>query len=137
MADQQKKQQREQPTDPGEAFRNLITDWERNFDAMANRFMGTSEYSKAMNQFQNMQLEMQKRFNDLMAHNLSNFNMPSRDDILRLGESIRGIEKRLAAIELQLAKKGKKDKKDKDKKNKRKGPPRTKLPPSMQNENAS
>ena len=106
-----------QQKDPAEAFRNLVTDWERNFDAMANRFMGTSEYSKAMNQFQNMQLEMQKRFNDLMAHNLSNFNMPSRDDILRLGESMRGIEKRLAAIELQLAKNSKK--KDKDKKNKR------------------
>jgi len=122
------------PKDPAEAFRNLVTDWERNFDAMANKFMGTSEYSKAMNQFQNMQLEMQKRFNNLMAHNLSNFNMPSRDDILRLGESIRGIEKRLAAIELQLAKKSKKDK---DKKNKRKGPPRTKLPPSMQGEQQS
>lgn len=131
MADQPKNPP---PKDPTEAFRNLITDWERNFDAMANRFMGTSEYSKAMNQFQNMQLEMQQRFNDLMAHNLSNFNMPSRDDILRLGESMRGIEKRLAAIELQLAKKSKKDK---DKKHKRKGPPRTKLPPSMRNEQPS
>ena len=118
----------DQPKDPAEAFRNLITDWERNFDAMANRFMGTSEYSKAMNQFQNMQLEMQKRFNDLMAQNLSNLNMPSRDDILRLGESIRGIEKRLAAIEVQLAKKSKKNK---DKKGGRSGPPRTKLPPSQ------
>ena len=115
----------DQPKDPADAFRNLITDWERNFDSMANKFMGTSEYSKAMNQFQNLQLEMQQRFNDLMAHNLSNLNMPSRDDILRLGESMRAIEKRLAAIEVQLAKKANK----KDKKGKRKGPPRTKLPP--------
>lgn len=122
----------EQSKDPAEAFRNLITDWERNFDAMANKFMGTSEYSKAMNQFQNVQLEMQKRFNELMAHNLSNLNMPSRDDILRLGESIRSIEKRLAAIEVQLAKKSKKDKKGK-----RKGPPRTKLPPSQRSEPTS
>jgi hypothetical protein len=122
----------EQSKDPAEAFRNLITDWERNFDSMANKFMGTSEYSKAMNQFQNLQLEMQKRFNDLMAHNLSNLNMPSRDDILRLGESIRSIEKRLAAIEVQLAKKS-----NKDKKGKRKGPPRTKLPPSQSSEKTS
>ena len=73
----------DKPKDPADAFRNLVTDWERNFDTMANKLMGTSEYSKAMNQFQNLQLEMQKRFNDLMAQNLSNLNMPSRDDMLR------------------------------------------------------
>ena len=113
--------------DPAEAFQKLLTEWERNFDAMANRFMGTEEFSKSMNQFQNLQLEMQKRFNDAMALQLANLNMPSRDDILRLGESVRRIETRLATIEQQLAKKSKKDKK-----NKRKGPPRTKLPPSQQ-----
>jgi len=134
MADQPKNKPKDTPTDPADAFRNLITDWERNFDAMANKFMGTSEYSKAMNQFQNLQLEMQKRFNDLMAHNLSNLNMPSRDDILRIGEAIRGIEKRLAAIEMQLAKKSKKNK---DKKGKRASPPRTKLPPSQRTEAGS
>ena len=116
----------DRPKDPADAFRNLLTDWERNFDEMANKFMGTDEFSKSMNQFQNLQLELQKRFNDAMAQQLSTFNMPSRDDILRLGESIRSLDKRLAGIEMQLAKKNKK----KDKKNKRNSPPRTKLPPS-------
>jgi len=120
----------DKPTDPGEAFRNLVTDWERNFDAMANKIMGTNEFSKSMNQLQNFQLEMQKRFNDAMAHQLSTFNMPSRDDVLRLGEAIRGVEKRLAVIEMKLAKKDKKGKSGKG--GKRRGPPRTKLPPSAQ-----
>ena len=116
-------------TDPTEAFRNLVSEWERGFDSMANKIMGTDEFSQSMNQFQNVQLAMQKRFNEAMAQHLLNLNMPSRDDILRLGESIRSVEKRLASIETTLAKK-----KKKSDQGSRKKPPRTKLPPSMQGE---
>ena len=116
-------------TDPAEAFAKLVSDWERNFDSMANKIMGTDEFSQSMNQFQNLQLAMQKRFNEAMAQHLLNLNMPSRDDILRLGESIRSVEKRLASIETTLAKKKKKSDKGGGKK-----PPRTKLPPSMRSE---
>lgn len=117
--------------DPTEAFRKLVSDWERGFDTMANKIMGTDEFSQSMNQFQNLQLAMQKRFNEAMAQHLLNLNMPSRDDILRLGESIRSVEKRLASIEVTLAKKKKKKKSDQGGLHK---PPRTKLPPSMQSE---
>ena len=116
-------------TDPAEAFAKLVSDWERNFDSIANKIMGTDEFSQSMNQFQNLQLAMQKRFNEAMAQHLLNLNMPSRDDILRLGESIRAVEKRLASIETTLAKKKKKTDKTGGKK-----PPRTKLPPSMRSE---
>jgi len=117
----------EKQPDPIEVFRNLVTEWERGFDAMANKVMGTDEFSRSMNQFQNLQLSMQKRFNEAMAQQLSSFNIPSRDDILRLGESVRSLDQRLARIEQTLAKQGKKKKK-----NKSKGPPRTKRPPSEQ-----
>lgn len=117
-------------TDPADAFAKLVSDWERNFDSMANKIMGTDEFSQSMNQFQNLQLAMQKRFNEAMAQHLLNLNMPSRDDILRLGESIRSVEKRLASIETTLAKK----KKKKSGKEASKKPPRTKLPPSMRSE---
>jgi hypothetical protein len=117
--------------DPTEAFRKLVSDWERGFDTMANKIMGTDEFSQSMNQFQNLQLAMQKRFNEAMAQHLLNLNMPSRDDILRLGESIRSVEKRLASIEATLATKKKKKKSDQGSRQK---PPRTKLPPSMQSE---
>ena len=125
--------------DPTEVFRNLITEWERGFDAMANKLMGTEEFSRSMNQLQDLQLRMQKRFNEAMAEQLSHFNLPSRDDVLRLGENIRALDKRLAKIEKQLRKlsKNKKDKGDKgdkgdkeEKHGKVEGPPRTKQPPS-------
>lgn len=117
--------------DPAEAFRNLITEWERGFDAMANRLMGTEEFSRSMNQFQDLQLRMQKRFNEAMAEQLSHFNLPSREDVLRLGESIRQLDKRLAKMEKQIKKLSRKKK---HKAGKAEGPPRTKLPPSARNE---
>jgi len=123
----------EKQADPTEAFRNLITEWERGFDAMANKIMGTEEFSRSMNQLQDLQLGMQKRFNEAMAHQLTTLNLPSRDDILRLGESIRGLDKRLSSIEETLTRLAEKSGKKKNK-HKRTGPPRTKLPPSQQSE---
>jgi hypothetical protein len=57
--------------DPTEAFRNLVTEWERGFDSMANRIMGTDEFSRGMNQLQDLQLTMQKRFNEAIGQQLS------------------------------------------------------------------
>ena len=116
--------------DPVATFRNLITEWERGFDSLANRLMGTEEFSRSMNQFQNMQMSMQKAFNDAMASQLSAFNMPSRDDVLRIGENLRALEQRVARVEELLINSlaGEKSGGKKARKNK-KGPPRTRKPP--------
>ena len=126
------------PPDPAETFRNLVTEWERGFDAMANKLMGTEEFSRSMNQLQDLQLSMQKRFNEAMAEQLSHFNIPSRDDILRLGEAVHALDKRVARVESMLAKKAKKKKKKKDGADSAAtgGPPRTKLPPSARRKEA-
>ena len=88
--------------DPLVRFRELVTEWERGFDALANRFMGTDEFSRTMNQFQNMQLSMQKAFLELMAKNLAALNLPSREDVLRVGEAVHEVDMRLARIEQRL-----------------------------------
>lgn len=127
----------EKRPDPAETFQKVLTEWERGFDAMANKFMGTEEFSRAMNQIQDLQLSMQKRFNEAMAEQLSNFNIPSRDDILRLGENIHALDKRLAKVETMLEKqRKKKNKGGKAGKDRKEGPPRTKQPPSARRENA-
>ena len=122
----------EKEPDPVANFRNLITEWERGFDSLANRLMGTEEFSRSMNQFQNMQMSMQKAFNDAMASQLSAFNMPSRDDVLRIGENLRALEQRLARVEELLINSlaGEKSGAKKARKNK-KGPPRTRKPPGQ------
>ncbi len=85
--------------DPTEIFRNLVTEWERGFDSLANRIMGTEEFSGSMNQLQSLQLSMQKAFNEFMAQQLSTFNLPSREDVLRLGENLGALAQRVAHIE--------------------------------------
>lgn len=126
----------EKRPDPAENFQKLLTEWERGFDTMANKFMGTEEFSRSMNQIQDLQLSMQKRFNEAMAEQLSNFNIPSRDDILRLGESVLALDKRLSKIESMLEKQTKKKKKKGAMAENVSGPPRTKQPPSARREKA-
>lgn len=115
-------------SDPLEKFRELVTEWERGFDALANRFMGTDEFSRTMNQFQSLQLTMQKAFSETMARNLANVNLPSRDDVLRLGQAVHEIDMRLAQVEQQIEAVAQAVGVNSPRP--RKGPPRTKQPPS-------
>lgn len=121
--------ERQSSTDPMDRFRELVTEWERGFDALANRFMGTDEFSRAMNQFQNLQLSLQKAFAENMAKHLANVNVPSRDDILRIGEAVHEMDMRLARMEQRLDELARATGVAPTRP--RKGPPRTRKPPSQ------
>jgi hypothetical protein len=116
------------PNDPGEAFRELVTQWERGFNSLANRIMGTEEFSRTMNQAQNAQLGAQKAFREFMNQNLTMANMPTRDDMVRVAETVAQLDKRMARIEalLEAMRPSSEEKQPAG----RKGPPRTKRPPS-------
>ncbi len=113
-----------QPPGLPESFSEMVTQWERSFDAFANQLMGTEEFSRGMNQMQTMQLEMQRRFAELMARQLKTLNMPTREDVLRIGEMVKGLDERLARLEKALAPEHAAPPPP------RKNPPRTKQPPS-------
>lgn len=123
---------KEPPPDPAESFRELVTKWERGFDSLANQVMGTEGFSRSMNQMQDLQLSMQSLFKEFMTQNLTNANMPTRDDLIRVAESIQDLDRRMGRIESLLeamipsnAEIGP---------GPRKGPPRTKKPPSAKAE---
>ncbi|MCB1645056.1 MAG: hypothetical protein KDI36_06365 [Pseudomonadales bacterium] len=114
------------PPDPAAMFNNWVTQWERAVDKFSNEFMGTDEFSKSMNQMQNLQLEFQRAFGEIMARQLASFNMPSREDVLQLSEDVRELDRRLARIETTLRKllpEGSNEGAP------RKSPPRTRKPP--------
>jgi hypothetical protein len=123
MTDQHK------PNDPAARFRELITEWERGIDALANRFMGTDEFSRAMNQFQNLQLGAQQAFAEAMAKHLAALNLPSREDLLRVGEAVHELEMRIARMERKLDDLAQTAGVTGDRP--RHGPPRTRRPPSQ------
>jgi hypothetical protein len=114
---------------PPADFSELVTQWERNFNEFSNQVMGTPEFAKSMNQFQNMQMEYQKSFSETMAQQLSNFNMPSRDEVISIGEQLTQIDLRLSRIEKALEKSDVTPDKPAAK---RKAPARTRKPASKQ-----
>ncbi|MEM9621321.1 MAG: hypothetical protein AAF993_06710 [Pseudomonadota bacterium] len=85
------------------AFSELVTQWERNFDALANQFMGTETYSQAMNDMQKAQLGMQRNFADFMSRQLETMSMPTREDVVQLTELVRQLDRRMERIEEKLA----------------------------------
>lgn len=90
------------PNPMAQSFNDMVTEWERNFDAFANQVMGTDAYSRAMNEMQKAQLQYQKGMSEAMAQHLCNLNMPSREDVLQLSEAIRQLDRRLERIEDKL-----------------------------------
>ncbi|MEE4298678.1 MAG: hypothetical protein V2J24_04455 [Pseudomonadales bacterium] len=112
-------------------LQQLITDWERRIDSVANRVMGTDEFSRGLNTVQSVQLGMQRAFLEAMATHLNNFNMPSRDDVIEIGETLRTLDRRVAHIEQLLEAQSGDAGRDA---RVRRGPPRTKRPPSARGE---
>ncbi|XOV86160.1 MAG: poly(R)-hydroxyalkanoic acid synthase subunit PhaE [Pseudomonadota bacterium] len=94
----------DKPTDPSAMFQEWVTQWERTVDKFSNQFMGTEDFSRSLNQMQNLQLEFQRAFGEQMARQLAAFNMPSRDDVLQLSEDVRELDRRIARMEATLNK---------------------------------
>ena len=111
--------------DLDESFREMVTQWERNFDSFANQFMGTETFSRGMNQAQDAQLAFRKMFQDFMGKSLENVNMPSREDLVRIAETVQNMDRRLARIEDLLASMLSNTTTPTE----RSGPPRTRQPP--------
>ncbi len=88
--------------DPGAAFREAVTNWERQYSEAANKMMGSEGFSSWMNEAQKNQMSMQKAATDFMAQQLHSMNLPTLEDITVLGEAIRKIDHRLENIEQQL-----------------------------------
>jgi len=89
-------------SDPGAAFRDLVTQWERNFNAFANQVMGSESFSRAMQGAQKAQLTVQQAVSDAMQRHLTAMNMPTREDVIRISEKVHEIDRRLARIESLL-----------------------------------
>lgn len=97
MAEQQ------QVSDPFTAWRNWLADSERQWNAFLNDAMATEQYSRTMAQFMDMYLNFQKSMSEAMGRYLTTMNMPTRQDVLALGDRLSAIEDRLVALEAKVA----------------------------------
>lgn len=96
----------QQPSqDMTEVWREWLTQTERQFNAFFNQSMNTEPFARSIGGYTEMTAAYQRMVTEGMQRYLTFMNMPSRTDIIGLGETLRTIEDRLARIEetLQIA----------------------------------
>ncbi|MCI0857070.1 MAG: hypothetical protein J4N98_10285 [Chloroflexi bacterium] len=99
-------EQTDQPRpDVMEAWREWLTQTERQFNAFFNEAMNAEPFARSVGGYMEMTTAFQKTMAEGMQRYLTFMNMPSRTDVVDLGEILRSIEDRLSRIEemLQIA----------------------------------
>lgn len=91
-----------QSTDPFAVWRDWMSQSERQWNAFLNNAMATDEFSQTVGRFMDVYVNMQKNMNEAMSRYLSSVNLPSRQDILGVGDRLTAIEERLTNIEKSL-----------------------------------
>lgn len=88
--------------DPTALWRNMVSEWEKNLNALGKQTMDTAQFSQAMNQATGVSLAMQQGASDMASRTVTAMNLPTRNDIAVLGERLLAIEDRLDRISAAL-----------------------------------
>jgi hypothetical protein len=84
-------------------WRQFITDSERQWNGFFKDVLGTDGFSSAMNTWVEASLTVQRMVADQLERYYTTFNIPTHNDLVALGERMKGIEDTLARLEMQLA----------------------------------
>lgn len=82
-------------TDPFESWRQLYDTNERAWSSALEQAMGTPEYGESSGKLLETMLAAQKSVRDNMRTFLETMNVPTREDIARLGELVVGLEEKV------------------------------------------
>ena len=88
--------------DPFGLWRDMVTQWERGLNNVANQAMGSDEFSRAMHQITSLGLRIQQTAGEAMGKSLQAMNLPTRDDLLAISERIGRLEEAMARVEAAL-----------------------------------
>lgn len=91
-----------QSNDPAEIWRTLLAEMEKGFNSFANQAMGSQEFSRVMNQAGGVTFGAQRSLGELMERYLSSLNLPSRAQLVNMGERLQAIETQLNEIKAML-----------------------------------
>lgn len=113
--------------DPGAFFRDMLGQWENIANQFGTELMKTGEFARTMHGATSASVKAQEVAKDAMGKALAAANIPSREEIVSLGERMAVVEERLSRIESLLIKLAgqEPDRRDRPK------PPRTKKPPKQ------
>jgi hypothetical protein len=85
-------------TDPYETWRQLYDANERAWTVALEQAMGSPEYDEASGKMLETMLAAQKSVRDSMRTYLETMNVPTREDIARLGELVVGLEEKIDQV---------------------------------------
>ncbi len=116
--------------DPFAMWREWVAQSERQWNALLNQAMGTDQYGQSLARFMELYLGLQKSMGEAMGRYFTALNIPTRTDVLALGQRLSGIEERLAGLEASLERLGAARRTDGEGATTPARPRRTKTPPS-------
>lgn len=85
--------------DPFAMWREWLSQSERQWNAFFNDVMGTEQFSQYQGRFTELYLAMQRNMSEAMGRYLTTLDMPTRSDVLGLGQRLSLVEDRLRTIE--------------------------------------
>lgn len=88
--------------DPVRIWREWIIKSEKMWSDHLTDMMGNEKFSKGMGRYIQEGLHTHRIFSDGMAQYLSNLNIPSRADVLDIGDRLGQIEDTLAALQIEI-----------------------------------
>jgi len=110
--------------DATQAWRDWLSQSESQWNSFFNQLMATDEFSQSAGRSLDLFLHFQKTMNEAMGAWFTALNVPTRNDVLELGDRLLEIEGRLAAIEAALVRRTSSNAEAPPS-----SPPRTKRPP--------
>jgi hypothetical protein len=96
------RQMADKSNDPVAMWQNMIGEMEKGFNSFANQAMTSPEFSKVMNQVGSVGAGAQKQLGELMEKYLVSMNLPSRAQMVSMGERLQSIEGQLNEIRALL-----------------------------------
>jgi hypothetical protein len=96
------RQMADKSSDPVAMWQNMIGEMEKGFNSFANQAMTSPEFSKVMNQVGSVGAGAQKQLGELMEKYLVSMNLPSRAQMVSMGERLQSIEGQLNEIRALL-----------------------------------
>ncbi len=89
---------------PLDAWRQFITDSERQWNGFFKDVLGTDTFSSVMNTWVEASLTVQRMVADNLERYYTAFNIPSHSDLVALAERMKAVEETLARIEAIVTK---------------------------------
>ncbi len=92
----------EGPQDPLALWRDMLSGWEKSYNAMATKAMASEEFSRTANQASQTAMQMQQAMTELVGRYLALMNLPGRADFAAIEQRLKGIEDGIGRIAAAL-----------------------------------